>query len=159
MIVDCLRRIAETLRDPAERHGSDEVMGRSHAPSIVRQPYVIKVRNEGLGKLPVFPTESPTIKTGGDGVAESEATAEKVGRRLKVIRKWKGATQQDVADICGVARAAVAGWERGANRISIDQAARIVAAYGITLDYIYLGKFDLLAHGVALELQAAERLI
>ena len=54
--------------------------------------------------------------------------------RLKAAREKSTMTQQELADRLNVGREAVARWETGARTPSIDTAAEIAKALGLSLD-------------------------
>ena len=62
-----------------------------------------------------------------------------IGRRLELTRRAIGLTQLDFARRAGLASNSYNQYENGVNRPQIDAALAIVDAYGITLDWIYLG--------------------
>jgi transcriptional regulator with XRE-family HTH domain len=60
-----------------------------------------------------------------------------VGRRLREIRKAMGMTQKEFAQRAGNAYAQ---YECGHRKPSVSMAGKFTATYGLTLDFIYLGK-------------------
>lgn len=81
---------------------------------------------------------------------------EAVGHRLKVIRRAFGLTQAQVADIIGCTVANVSNMESGRQRPTILQAMRLGEVFGLTLDYIFLGRPTLLPLETIRRLEAAE---
>ncbi|MBR2523379.1 MAG: helix-turn-helix transcriptional regulator [Clostridiales bacterium] len=53
---------------------------------------------------------------------------------LVQIRKFKGMTQEEVADIAGVTRQSVAKWESGESVPDIDKCKILADAFGVSLD-------------------------
>ena len=65
-----------------------------------------------------------------------------VGARLRAVRKMLGLKQDAVADLCGVARAQVSQWERGAQRVPFAASIALKSFSGVTLDFFYAGDFS-----------------
>lgn len=55
-----------------------------------------------------------------------------VGERLRQTREWAGLSQQEAADITGIARAVISYWENERRTPSLAQLARLADAYGTT---------------------------
>lgn len=63
------------------------------------------------------------------------------GERLRRIRLLiVDKSSREVAQNLGVEVSTYRTWERGSRRISISAATKIAEQYGISLDYIYLGR-------------------
>ena len=75
-----------------------------------------------------------------------------VGRRLRRIRHAHGLSQSQFVRVCGGSITVLSNWEQGRSRPKIDAAARIIAVFGLTLDYLYLGDVGTLRHSVAMHL-------
>lgn len=69
-----------------------------------------------------------------DGVAE----------RVRWHRQLLGLTQQEYADAIGAQRSQVKNWEAGTRRPSIDFGLKLSARYGVTLDWLYRGRDEML---------------
>jgi transcriptional regulator with XRE-family HTH domain len=66
---------------------------------------------------------------------------EQIGERLRAVRVGcSGITQRDFAQQHGFNVTQYNNWERGIRRIPVDDAEKLCVAYGLTLDFIYLGK-------------------
>lgn len=63
-----------------------------------------------------------------------------LGRRLRLLRKGNGDTQNDIAKLLGVTREAVSQWERGENTPTIETLKVLAQRYQVSLDYIVEGK-------------------
>lgn len=63
-----------------------------------------------------------------------------IGRRLRYLRESQGLAQATIAERINVARTRWNNWEVGVGRIPVDAAAQLVQIYGVTLDWIYLGR-------------------
>lgn len=67
-----------------------------------------------------------------------------IGARLKAVRAAFGPddSQKSWAERHAFSPTRWNNWETGARRIPVDDAERLCAAYGLTLDFIYLGRRD-----------------
>jgi transcriptional regulator with XRE-family HTH domain len=64
---------------------------------------------------------------------------EAIAHRLRATRETTGLTQSQFADRAGIAQDTYNQWESAMGRPGLDEAMRLRAAYGVTLDWIYLG--------------------
>lgn len=55
---------------------------------------------------------------------------------LKLLRKQKKLTQQEVADIVGVSKRTCIYWEHGTRQISIGKAKRLAEYFGVSVGYL-----------------------
>lgn len=55
---------------------------------------------------------------------------------LKAVRKAKGKTQQEIADIIGITQNAYSYWESGKVRINSESIAVLAEYYGISVDFL-----------------------
>jgi len=62
-----------------------------------------------------------------------------VGYRLTLTRRAFGSGQQAFAEMADINASAYNQYERGKRLISVSHAVKLVDAYHITLDWIYLG--------------------
>ena len=64
--------------------------------------------------------------------------------RLKIFRKQKGFTQEEIAEKLGVSRQAVAKWERGETMPDIESCLKLADLYETTVDMLVrnIGKED-----------------
>ena len=67
-----------------------------------------------------------------------------VGQRLRTLRQAFGVPSGELADLLGVAASAIANWERGRQRPSIAVAEMICRRFGVTLDWLFLGRDETL---------------
>jgi transcriptional regulator with XRE-family HTH domain len=83
-----------------------------------------------------------------------------IGLRLQLARAVLTAgrgrvTQAQFALDAGLNAPLYNNYERGISRPQLENALKLVKTYGLSLDYIYLGKFDGLPHGLARDLKDA----
>lgn len=62
-----------------------------------------------------------------------------LGQRIRDRRKAAGMTQEALAKQCGVSRAAVAQWEGGVTKPSLDHLQRVAEALGVWLSWLTAG--------------------
>lgn len=72
-----------------------------------------------------------------------------VSNRLRAVRSYYNMTSTEFALQADVARKSYSQWESGKLRISVDGALSIARRYGISLDFIYLGRLDALPNNIA----------
>lgn len=65
-----------------------------------------------------------------------------IGERLKMLRDAHGETQKSWASRHGFNYTQYNNWEKGAMRITIQNAEKLCDLYGLTLDWIYRGRLD-----------------
>ena len=66
-----------------------------------------------------------------------------ISHKLKVLRKTRGLTQQDLADRLGVKRATISNYEIGRRSPHLKELERISDILGVSLDYFGIGGSDL----------------
>ena len=62
------------------------------------------------------------------------------GKRIRKLRKKNGLTQEQLADLLGVALNTISRIEVGSRGISIDLAIELAVHFDTTLDYIFMGR-------------------
>lgn len=65
-----------------------------------------------------------------------EANIRQLSERLRAVRKARGLTQEQVADLTGVSQSAISLYELGRREPYIITAKRLAIAYGVTLDWL-----------------------
>ncbi len=60
--------------------------------------------------------------------------------RLNTLRRERGLSQEDLAEVVGVTRQAVQKWEAGSSRPDMDTLAALARYFGGTLDYLITGE-------------------
>jgi transcriptional regulator with XRE-family HTH domain len=80
------------------------------------------------------------------------------GRRLRLIARERGfSTTEEIAEFAGATRAAVDTWLNGRALPKWEQAARLAAAWHVTLDWLATGRPDGLPYETFIRLSALER--
>lgn len=64
---------------------------------------------------------------------------EDIGRRIVALREALEMNQTGFAQMTGIKQNALANYEAGTRRPDLDQAYKLVAKTGVTLDWVYLG--------------------
>lgn len=62
-----------------------------------------------------------------------------IAKRLQVLRKKAGYSQEQVAEMLGISRQAVSKWESGQGKPEIDNIIKLTKIYNVSSDYILLG--------------------
>lgn len=65
---------------------------------------------------------------------------QRIGRRIAEIRKEKGMTQAQLANLCGLQQAHIARIENGRYSVGLDTMAQIADAMGAKIDIIINGR-------------------
>lgn len=63
-----------------------------------------------------------------------------IGKKLKVLRKSRGLTQQDLADRLDCRRSTISNYEIGRRSPSIHELSKIASILGVGLDYFGIDK-------------------
>lgn len=69
---------------------------------------------------------------------------EAVGARIELLRVALGLNQTEFAKEANILRVGVANWEAGRQRPGFDAAEKICDRFGVTLDWIFLGREETL---------------
>ena len=78
-----------------------------------------------------------------------------VGKRIRHVRHAHGLSQSQFVRTYGGSVTALSKWERGRQQPKIASAVKIVDAFDLTLDYLFLGRTATLRHSVATHLITA----
>lgn len=62
---------------------------------------------------------------------------EKFHEKLKVLRKKKGLTQQEVADLVHVDRVRITNWENGKCKPNYEKLEKLADFFGVSLDWLF----------------------
>lgn len=58
------------------------------------------------------------------------------GDRLKELRKERNLTQEDIGNLCDVAKNTVSNWENNINQPTFDIVKKLAQYFGVTIDYL-----------------------
>lgn len=122
------KRFANLAR-PSASKSSEMVMAPLFTPCESLQVHNCRI---AAGLRPTYPS--------GD-MAELPQYLE-IGNRLRMLRDGLRLSQREMCRLHGFQPPQYNNWEKGHRRISLDCALRLSAAYGLTLDWIYLGRRD-----------------
>ena len=75
-----------------------------------------------------------------------------VGRRLETIRAATGLDRKSFAATIGVDPSSYTKIAKGEKPLNIDMGVSVAATWGVSLDFIYLGRLDRLPSGMAAKL-------
>lgn len=106
----------------------------------MRQPYpqLVDCRKSAICGLPAAPDSDSYTP-----MQTHEPQHAEIGRRLASLRSaFSDDTQAQWAARHGFGKNQYNSWETGSRRISFEAAAKLCRLYGLTLDWIYLGKRD-----------------
>lgn len=67
---------------------------------------------------------------------------ESVGERLRLLREALDLKPSEIADSLGIERTYWSRYERGNQGLSASVAALLVVRFGVTLDFLFLGRWD-----------------
>jgi transcriptional regulator with XRE-family HTH domain len=67
------------------------------------------------------------------------STPQDIGTRIRAIRRERGMTQDELADLVGVSRSAVAQWETGRTGQVTGNLSRIAGVLGVNVEYLMVG--------------------
>jgi SOS-response transcriptional repressor LexA len=70
---------------------------------------------------------------------DAQSSATTLGQRIRARRDAAGMTQEKLAAQCGVSRAAVAQWESGVTRPSLDNLVKVAEALNVWLSWLTVG--------------------
>lgn len=86
----------------------------------------------------------------------SEMTPERIGYRMMLFREAQGLSPAQIADRLEIPRTYWSRFEGGKRAISDDVAAMLVERFGVTLDFLILGRWDKLPMDLADKMRAVE---
>lgn len=82
-----------------------------------------------------------------------EMYPDQVGERMRILREAFGLKASEIADMLGVERTYWTRFEKGRRAISDEVAYALVDRFGVTLDFLLLGRWDKLPLDVAEKLR------
>lgn len=68
-----------------------------------------------------------------------------VGQRLVWIREQHNLNQKDFAKSLGISTSKLSQWENGKYMLSLRSAVQITIAYDVSLDFLFLGKTEMIS--------------
>jgi transcriptional regulator with XRE-family HTH domain len=86
----------------------------------------------------------------------AEMRAERIGHRLMLLREAYGLSHAEISDALGIERTYWSRFEGGKRPITETVAALLVARFGVTLDFLILGRWDKLPFDLAEKMRAEE---
>lgn len=89
--------------------------------------------------------------------AKYELRPERIGYRLKLLREALGLRPSEIADALGIERTYWSRFENGKRAPTEAVAALLVVRFGVTLDFLYLGRWDKLPFDLASKLREVEK--
>lgn len=78
------------------------------------------------------------------------------GTRLWLLREALGLRPSEISDMLGIPRTYWSRFEGGKRAVSDTTAALLVLRFGVTLDFLILGKWDKLPYDLAEKMRAVE---
>ncbi|MGZ9811545.1 helix-turn-helix domain-containing protein [Pseudoroseicyclus sp. H15] len=81
---------------------------------------------------------------------------DQIGRRLKLLREAHGLRPSEMSDMLGIERTYWSRFENGKRAITDAVAALLVARFGVTLDFLILGRWEGLPLGLAQKMRALD---
>lgn len=85
-----------------------------------------------------------------------EMTPDRIGHRLLLLREALGLKPSEIADMLDIPRTYWSRFEGGKRAITESVAAMLVERFGVTLDFLILGKWDKLPLDLAEKMRAAD---
>lgn len=70
-------------------------------------------------------------------VEQLQKNREKLGKRIRTLRKAQGFSQESFADACGLHRTYIGGVERGEYNIALDNLYKIAAALNTGIEQLF----------------------
>ena len=86
----------------------------------------------------------------------AEMRPEAIAYRLELIRRAADLSKSEIADALGIERSYWSRFEGGKRAITEPVAALLVDRFGVTLDFVFLGRWHTLPFEAAQKLRAAE---
>lgn len=86
----------------------------------------------------------------------NEMRADRIGYRMRLLREAQGLLPSEMADRLEIERTYWSRFENGKRRINDNLAALLVSRFGVTLDFLLLGKWDKLPMDLADAMREAD---
>ncbi|MET3252239.1 helix-turn-helix domain-containing protein [Bradyrhizobium diazoefficiens] len=138
---------AERLEDAVD--GGQELEPRiNHAPTVLHTACSSQISHIDVGIHRAFKPIMPPYMA--DEINE-------IGDRLRWIREARQMNQATFCRLVKIEQQAWNNYERGTRRISLDQALKVCAKTGASLDFIYRGISSALPHDLAMAIEEQQR--
>lgn len=86
-----------------------------------------------------------------------EMRPESIGIRLRLIREAFGLSKSEISDLLGIERTYWSRFENGKRAPSDEVSYLMTVKFGVTLDYLILGRWDKLSLDIAEKLREVEK--
>lgn len=86
----------------------------------------------------------------------NEMKADRIGSRLKLLREALDLKPSEISDVLDIERTYWSRFEGGKRPVTEDVAALLVEKFGVTLDFIILGRWDGLPLKLAVKMREVE---
>ena len=86
----------------------------------------------------------------------TEMRPERIGHRLMLLRTALGLKPSEISDVLGIQRTYWSRFESGNRRVSEHVAALLVDRFGVSLDFLILGRWDRLPLELAQKMRSVE---
>lgn len=109
---------------------------------------------------PVTAQFAPMAKNPDDLIPHqllAEMKPNRIGHRMKLLRMSQGMRPSEISDSLGMERTYWSRFERGNRALTDSFAALLVDRFGVTMDFLVLGRWDKLPFDLAEKMRAAER--
>jgi len=95
------------------------------------------------------------MKSGAESSSLQAMSAEQIGKRMALLRAAFELKPAEISDMLGIERTYWSRFEGGKRRVSDEVALMLVERFGISLDWLILGRWDRLPLDVSNRLRAA----
>jgi plasmid maintenance system antidote protein VapI len=105
----------------------------------------------------ILPHMSNSPKNQLKAATISEMRPERIGRRLMLLRVAMGLKPSEISDMLGIERTYWSRFEGGKRPITDSFAALLVEQFGVSLDWLMLGRWDRLPLDLSVKMREVER--
>ncbi|WP_224826265.1 helix-turn-helix transcriptional regulator [Cognatishimia sp. MH4019] len=121
---------------------------------VIRQVAKLEIVTKMV--MPLSETMGPSQKMLIDANLMFEMRPEQIGHRLKLLRTALKMSPSEISDRLSIPRTYWSRFEGGKRPITDQVAALLVQRYGVTLDFLILGKWDKLPVDLAEQMRTVE---
>lgn len=129
-------------------HNNDQIGHKSIVTKAVIANNAQLFDNPPMVKTKVESLLSPNLR--------NEMKADRIGARLKLLRMALDLKPSEISDMLDIERTYWSRFEGGKRPVSEDVAALLVDKFGVTLDFIILGRWDGLPLKLAVKMRDVE---